>query len=378
MDPKGAIERLIAHELDVPCFTGIPPWKIVVLPLQTSQAFIILSFSHTIGDGMAGLAFHKTFLAGCGERPNTEPSSVIRPSHTCLPAPFDTPERLPISWGFLLEPFIGQFLPQFIVKLLGLRIGASRVDDGTWTGSPMFFEPEGCRNKLRIREIEGPLLKRALQVSRQHNAKLTGVIQTIIARALSQALPDAKYTNFVSQTAVNMRQSLGLPEDSGGLIVSGAYITHPRATKFTGPLSADEWDSVRSSTKELAKAASTLQDQPIGLLRYIPSMRKWTLSNVGHHRDSSFGVSNVGLFDPGVQLSHTRETRVTISKLVFAQPGHALSSPITFNFVSVPEGNLVYTATWQPGALGLDTTADEEQLVDKICLMIDRGFQELA
>ncbi|KAM5354254.1 hypothetical protein ACJ41O_000904 [Fusarium nematophilum] len=374
-DPLGAIVKSLVPELDVPLPAGVAPWRIAVLPLQPSQAFIAFSFSHMIGDGPTGLAFHRTFLAACRETPSVEVSPVITPPENPLPAPFDTPERLPISWSFLLAPFISLFIPNFIVKLLGLRVGAASVDEGTYTGAPIFFDAEKYRNKVKIQEIEAPLLENALKVSRQHDAKLTGTIQKLIARALSQAIPDPKVTNFVSQTAVNMRKSIGLPEDLTGIFVSGCYITHPRVDKFTGPLSPEEWASASSSTQVFAETASTLQDQAIGLLRYLPSIQKWTLSKIGKQRDSSFEMSNVGSFDAGAD----DEGQARITKMVFAQPGHVVGSPIAFNFVGVKGGNLVYTVTWQPGALGLGVGEEEEERVmEGICETVQQGFRDLA
>ncbi|KAJ3540862.1 hypothetical protein NM208_g4867 [Fusarium decemcellulare] len=377
-DPLNAIGKSLVPELGLPFVAGKVPWRIVVLPLEQSRCFIAFSFSHMIGDGPTGVAFHKTFLAGCIDTPEDKPSAVVVPPAKPLPAPFDTPERLPISWSFLLAPFIANFIPHFIVKLLGLRVSASTINEGTWTGAPMFFDLEKYQNKLKIREIEAPLLQKAVQTSREHDAKLTGVIEVLIARALSKAVPDAKVTNFVSQTAINMRRSLGISDDVGGVMVSGCNLTYARSNA-SGPLTEEEWASARSSTKELAKTATTLQDQPIGLLRFLPSVRKWTLTKLGKSRDSSFEMSNVGAFDAGQGASEAGGKQAKMTKMVFTQPGHVTGPPIAFNFAAVKGGNLVYTVTWQPGALGLGLSEDQEEaVVEDICATLQQGFKDLA
>ncbi|RSL94230.1 hypothetical protein CEP52_012764 [Fusarium oligoseptatum] len=295
-----------------------------------------------IGDGPTGIAFHKSFLAGCRGTPVVEPTAIVTPPATQLTEPFDTPERLPISWKFLLEPLIALFMPNFLVKLLGMRLGASTVNEGTFTGGTMTYNPEKYYTKLRIREIKAPLIQ--------------------------------KFTNLVAETAANMRRSVGVSNDVDGQFVSGGYIPFPRSDA-TGPLTDKEWSSASASTRELAATAVRLHDQPVGLLRYAPSIRKWTLSKVGKSRDSSFGISNVGAFDAGVAEKETAR----ITKMVFAQPGSVASSPITFNVIAVKGGDLVYTVTWLPGSLGLGLSEEqEEKVVDEICASVDQGFKDLA
>lgn len=380
-DPLGAIGKVLVPELDLPFATGNPPWRIVVLPLKPSECFIAFSFSHMIGDGPTGIAFHKSFLAGCREAPFVEPEAIVTPPANPLTEPFDTPERLPISWKFLLEPFIALFMPSFLVKLLGMRLGASTVNEGTFTGGIMTYDPEKYYTKLRIREIKAPLVDNAIRAARAHDAKLTGTMQTLIVRAVSRAVPDPKFANFVVETAANMRRSIGVSNDVDGQFVSGGYISFPRSDA-TGPLTEKEWASASASTRELAATAVRLHDQPVGLLRYAPSIRQWTLSKMGKPRDSSFGISNVGAFldassqGGGDDAGVAEKEAARITKMVFAQPGHVASSPMTFNVIAVKGGDLVYTVTWQPGSLGLGLS--EEQVVDEICASVDQGFRDLA
>lgn len=381
-EETAALEHSLPSILDRPWPADIPPWRIVVLPLApqgsaVKRCFIAFAFSHTLGDGIVGHIFHRTFLealqqsTGRGEKD----SFVVTPPSRTLPEPFDTTERLPISWKFLLSPLLAVYLPKSIGQLFGLRAAASTVDAGTWTGSRYFCEQGSIPvSRVKILEIEAPLVQKALQVSRSHDAKITGMIHQFIVRALSKAIPNNDVTNFVSQTAVNMRGSIDTPVNTWGLYVSGYYEVHPRPSKATESLlPSGMWSAASSTTKKLAECAMRLQDQPIALLRYVPSIRDWTLGKVGQQRDSSYEVSNLVAFD---STGSDANGNCKISKMVFVQPANVLSSPLAFNIVSVKGGSLMCTVSWQAGAL--DVPVEETSFVDEICSSIRADFEALG
>jgi hypothetical protein len=207
------------------------------------------------------------------------------------PGPFDTPQQLPISWSFLLA----QLLPSFFIKLLGLHDSVPTVNEGTWTGSKIFFDPNTSHSKLKLREVNAGVLANALRAVKKHDAKLTGTLQQMIARALSRVITDTNIDNFFSQTAMNMRGAVGIPENEGGNYAAVCSIVHPRQAA-SDRFSDVEWAAAKFSTQKLAESAVNLQDHTIGLLRYLPSIRKWTFSKIGQRRGCSFEVSNMGIF----------------------------------------------------------------------------------
>lgn len=374
-DAQSRIEDILAANLDVPLSRVIPPWKIIILPFQHG-CFIAFCFSHTIGDALTGKAFHGTLLNAL--RHGTKAAHLrlrtIDTPERALPAPFDTAERLPISWPFLLSPLLSLFVPKFISVLFGLRTSASVANAGTWTGSRIPQNPNKSHSKIVLREIGTTLLERTLSAARTHEAKLTGLFEEILTRALSKSIPGNGVTNFVSQTAINMRRCIGISEDEGGEFVSGCYIVHPRQDHYA-LFCEENFVAAKSYSRRLAETASTLQDQPVGLLRYLPSMRNWTLSKLGQQRDCSFEVSNIGTFDNNNDAPYNH-AKAKITRMVFAQPGHVLSAPLAFNLVSVKGAALMYTVSWQAGALNIGED-NEESVVDEICSSIERDFAEL-
>jgi hypothetical protein len=301
------------------------------------------------------------------------------PSTQQLPPPFDTPSRLPISWKFLLSPLLAVYLPKCLAALLGLRAAVTTIDAGTWTGSPMFFDPSTPNSsRIRLLEIESSHVQTALKASRAHGSKLTGLIHQMIVMALSRVLPDEKVTNYVSGTAVDMRRSVGIPRCAWGLYVSGHNQTHPRPSdlpeKGSPATFSDEfWLSARSITEDLALCATRLQDQAIGLLRYAPSIRNWTAGKVGQRRDCSYEVSNLLAFDSAAQEGD----KCRITKMVFATPANVVSGPLVFNIISVNGGNLVIAVNWQAGALGVPHE-EEDDFVNAVCESIRADFESLS
>ncbi|KAJ5178993.1 hypothetical protein N7492_002203 [Penicillium capsulatum] len=377
---RTTFEKALPPILDRPWPADLPPWRIVVLPLAScpessaKRCLIAFAFSHTLGDGMVGITFHRTFLEAWKNASDAvkKVSRWVVPTKRVLPEPFDTPERLPISWSFLLAPLLAVYLPKRLALWMGLRAAVSTVDDGTWTGPPIFSETKATQNsRVRLLEIEAPLVEKALQTSRRHGAKLTSTLHQLIVRALSKAIPSPEVTNFVSGTAVDMRGSIGVPPYTWGLYVSGHYDVHPRVDLQERTVVSDEmWTKAGAMTRGLAECSARLQDQAIGLLRYVPSIRDWTLGKVGHARDCSYELSNLLAFDG------TGSPECRISKMVFSQPGNVPSAPLVFNLISVKGASLTCAISWQTGALGMPVEK-ENSLVDVIELSLQTDLEAL-
>ncbi|KAI1859346.1 hypothetical protein JX265_010349 [Neoarthrinium moseri] len=354
-----------------------PPWRIVVYPIlspreaKPSRCFIAFSFSHGLSDGLAGPAFHRTFLSAMSEPSmSKETPAVITPDLT-LSAPFDTPERLPISWAFLLGPLLALCLPKFIANFLGLRASTTTIDERTWLGAPIFIGKDSSPTQLRILEIEASILQRSLQLARENGSKLTANLHQMIVRALSQSIPSPLVDNFVSQTAVNMRGSIGASATEMGMFVTGFYDIH-RRVDGKAPFSTQEWVTARSMTKSLAESATKLQDQPIGLLRYAPSIRKYLTGKLGQKRDCSYELSNLLAFS-----NAPSDGTCKITNMIFSQPCGVATAPLTFSVISVGGGSLMIAVTWQPGALG-SVPGGEHQFVQSICESIHSDFRNLT
>lgn len=185
-DDHRRMEQLLESLVDKPnTIASIPPWRVVVRPITPARCFVAFAYSHVIGDGPAALAFHRAFLDGLQRQQTTglgevNPLLTVPVSEFTLPGPFDTPGRLPISWSFLLGPLLAVLLPKVVAGWLGLQANAAKVDEGTWTGSDIFFEPGAHRSRVKMFAINEALVANAIKASREHDAKLTGTVHQLV------------------------------------------------------------------------------------------------------------------------------------------------------------------------------------------------------
>lgn len=325
---------------------------------------------------MTGLAFHRTLLEAFRKLTDGGKSMLHTTPNRELSPAFDTRERLPISWRYLLAPLLGALLPKWLGKIFGLKASVASNNAGTWTGPPMFVDPnDPAATRIKLLEIDDADVAKALSVARKHGAKLTAVMHQLIIRALDIAVPDPKVANWLSCTAVNMRPAAGISDDEMGLFVTGYFHPHPRV-RGSSLLSKEDWAAARLMTEKLAERATITQDQPIGLLRYVPSIRKWTAGKIGQQRDESYDVSNLGAFSDVQGDSTSEGRRCELTKMVFSHSTDPVAAPLVFSAVSVKGGSLVFSVGWKPGALGLPQ-ASEYEFVEGICESLRESFKTL-
>ncbi|KAK6586396.1 hypothetical protein PZA11_001453 [Diplocarpon coronariae] len=367
-----AIQRALPSILDAKWPVSVPAWKIVVLPFSDRRCFIGFSFSHTIGDGVSGLAFNRTFLDALQER-HAMTDLMYTSTRKPFNQPFDTANNLTISWSFLLKPLLGAYLPVCIASLCG---GVNSLLPGTWTGAPIFYDPETYRTGVEMLTVDANLVEDALKLCRMHCAKLTGLLHQMIISALSDCLPEPHtIDSFSSGTVINMRRQVNASNDDMGLFVSADFQTFALQKTVSNQTSKGfSWDLATSITERLAVKSQQLHDQPIGLLRYLTSVHSWTLSKLGARREGSYELSNLVDFKPLGSVD-----RCSVTAMLFCQPADVTGGPpLTFNVVSAIGGPLVIAVSWQIGALGFGLERKETDFVKDVCCHICSSFARLS
>ncbi|KAL9080536.1 MAG: hypothetical protein Q9157_000678 [Trypethelium eluteriae] len=406
-----AIEQL--HNDERFMFTDVeskPAWSVDVLVLPRDErsakyrVFISFTYSHSLGDGLSGIAFHRTFYEALQRNLQSNESAgeaIIETLPSDLPDPGDAASKLPISWTYLLSPVLGSYLPSLLSRLLGVTAKLSGADDRTWTGSKTFSDTRtlGMRvtTSVEIVTITAQTLQQVLAVCKRHGTTLTPLLSYLIAQVMSSALGISdKWSegnvNFVTTVPVNLRKALKVSEDVIGNYPSAAFMRHDLHAEDAHPLERigclDEqsWQYLRSESQKLADVASRARDQPIGLLRYVSDFRTWMQDQVGGSRDSSWELSNLGSFNPTRNTPKNPESlAVDIEKMMFSQPASPIGPPLNFNVIGIRDGELNVCITWQVGSLGItrnDENESEERnerrLVGQVITSLITGLQEVG
>lgn len=386
---------LETHDLPWQNVDRIPPWKIVVLPLPDladitqKRVYILYAFSHTHGDGKSALAFHRSFLQGLQTQTadafDQNQSMVYEPPSSPLPLPLEEACKLNVSWSFLLAPVLAQYMPRIICRILGIQASANKISNGrVYTGEITRYNEDDFRTASQVLVVKHDLLAKVLAVCRSQRSRLTGLLNRLIIYALSDLLPAETANEFLGQYAIDLRPHIPAYADglTMGNFVSGTYETSSRVEP--NPDNSDKydetfWDAVRKTTTQLAAAAGTLNDQPVGLLKYLSNFRSWFLGQLGKKGDLSYEISNIGVFDPMPSNTNTADSTTyqpwAIERTFFSQPANVLAAPLNFQAVTMKGGDMVITLTGQVGVTGVP---DEDGFAKAILGHIYRGLEEIA
>lgn len=372
----------------------VPAWSLDVLPLEpdneteSHRVLLAFTYSHSHGDGMSGVAFHRTLLgalpASFRDGHDNSQRMMIQPSTADLPIQIDAPENMPISLGFLLLPALCEYLPAFVTKLLGVTGDpVSGTDEGTWKGGVVAKDNSGpggfVGTNVEVVTLDANTTISLLGVCRQKGVKLTALLNFVIAgsirTALSQSNPNADSlagkTNFVAQVPVNLRRGLSISNDTLGNFGGGAFLRHAftddgKGTGHDGVFSVDNasWQAIQTHGNHLGKSATNLRNQPLGLMRYVANFETWMQDKIGKEKGCSWELSNLGSFDTGVSSS-----TISIEQAFFSQPASPVGPPLNFNVISVKGGRLSVCISWETGALGVqrsdDGTPQEKEQTDR-------------
>ncbi|OJD33870.1 alcohol acetyltransferase [Diplodia corticola] len=440
-----AIKPLLchAHDQQFPDVSRIPPWKIVVIPITTTTNnttansapthgptpptfWLLFSYSHSHGDGPSGLSFHRTFLSALRHPSTTaapstattslspaDPTYRTQPTPALLP-PIEQTTTLPVTWPFLLLPVASSYLPSalrqsslFTSKHLFFRASVTPHRPDAWTALPTSYpdpsDPTRLATGVAVAVAAPATVRGMLKRCRRHGGvKLTGALHGVIVRALSAALPpnanasSPSSSSFVAQTSIDLRRLMprfgaelaGERNWDGavGLCVSAAYHVFARDEGDVEAVGGDGgedvfWHRARETTRCLAERASTLVDQPIGLLRYLKGFRAWLEGQVGREREGSYEVSNLMAFEPDGQGEEGGEGEKRgggweVGRMLFSQPANVTGPAVNFNIVTRKGGDMVITLTWQKGVLGVE--GDEDVWAKGVCEGLERGMRALA
>lgn len=382
-EESDVVERAVEHVLNLP-FSDVcktPPWRLFVLPLapavthpQTERFLLVYNYSHSHGDGLSGLAFHKTLFQALS-MPDTSANKATTTLQTTDAALPGVCEPLPISWTYLLGAIVNEFLPW----LSRLRFWGPAAPPTPWTGAPTLFDEHSFRTAAQLINIPQREVLTASRVFKPHGIKLTAILHLVIVRALTVELRrnNIEANSFSSGTPTDLRKLFGLSPTQMGVNASAVAQRH-EAFSANDSINEVQLSASRELTVKLAHATSTRHDQIIGLLKYATPLRKWHLDKMSKPRGTSYELSNIMTFDP-VSADHST---TQMKAIFFAQPADAGGPALTFNVVSLKSGDMSINVSWQVGALGLfarkrSIEEVEREFVARVAATLKKDFINL-
>ncbi|THY42965.1 hypothetical protein D6C99_07259 [Aureobasidium pullulans] len=366
LSEKDLIHRVTNRTLDFE-FSDVeitPPWKVVVFSLpgqgSTQRLFILFAYYHSHGDGKSALAFHKTFLQGLNQESDVGDNFLCETPSVPLPSTIEQAGKLSISWSYLLSPLFGAYLPEAVVKSLGLRASTTPKSADAWTGKRVPFNRDTFSTGLEFFSVPHQTTHAALRLCRAHDVKFTGLLHQLIVRALSEALPsDPDIGSFVASTVVDLRPLLN------GIGADDMSCPGPTATfeLFSRSKTIDwnNWIQPQSDSPIWTAARRTTKDQ-------IPPLD----ARGSRERPTSYEISNLGVFDP---TAGSQKGAWDVESMFFAQPANFLGGCLAFSVVTRKGGDMTVSVTWQERTLGVE---EEQAFVARMCQLITQYLGEIA
>lgn len=352
------LEKLINTQHNMPFSLPLPYWRVcVLLDAGNKRRFTaVFVFHHAVGDGTSGKAFHKTFLEAL---------------HAATEFPAETQRVIP-SPTMPLLPNIEEVHPMTLtIPYLATTLFKAKVwswrDPGLWTGSEIRVPLE---TQMRHIVIPKSLATSFRHACRRNNTTITGALQTIVSRAFFTHLPEA-FTQIKCNGPLSSRKFLPgiVTDDSIGVWIQdyNEYYTRKDVLVDSFP-----WNEAQRSRRTIE---STLRLQGTNaspnLLKYVNDIhQELFLSKVGKPRGSSFELSNIGIFAPGLK-SNDNSSKPQVGRMIFSQCASVTGCAIEISVISGGDGCLVLAFSWQTGVV-------EEELVSSVIEMIEKEVHGLA
>jgi hypothetical protein len=345
----------------------LPPWKIIIvqsaaLSSQGSKFDAVFAFHHALGDGLSGVAFHRSFLQSLNDASNDKLASPIVkvPESITLPPAMEKSIDFKISWWFLITQLWNELRPRWLFPDAA----------PPWTASPCSAANiQTYKSRVKIFTIHSDLVVKILAACREQNATVTGLLHGLIVTSLASHVPEA--SSFASGTPFSLRHLSGLSASAMGCQVSGHTSTYTpeivsriRSSAAPEQVMAEIWTIARDFRASMsAELASLPNDNLVGLIPYVSNLHKMFESKIGKPRGETYELSNVGSLK-----NEGGEGKWKIERDVFSQSGMGTGAPVAFNVASIGGGPMSISVTWLQGDI-------EEKLVDELARDVEFGLK---
>lgn len=324
-----------------------PPWGVVVVRPDANAGNpefnfedIVFSFHHSLMDGTSAKHFHEQLLTALNQ-PNQDqqPTHVLKfSSPPLLPAPQEALLNYTTSAFFMGRVLWGELAPSFLKP----------AKPAIWEGKPIDFARPHAARVLAV-DIPAAVVPSLLAVTRKHSASITALLHALCLASLSRRLPAQDAPGFKASTPINARAYLAddaVDKDTFRIAISVAtheFLSAPLAALRAPDADLDAliWRHAAASKSDFnARLATLPADDPISLLSYVTDWKTFWAKKQGQSRDYSWEVSNLGT------LSTPEGGPRSIARALFTNGIMVAGGPMSVSVVSVPEGPLTASITW--------------------------------
>ncbi|KLO08747.1 hypothetical protein SCHPADRAFT_944204 [Schizopora paradoxa] len=333
-----------------------PLWRLAV----SADNVVIFAWSHVIGDGKSGLAFHRALLDALNKSSPQDTADILHDG--ILTTPNDVEHLPPLEELTELKPSIGTF----VSTIVRLFIPPSWHGRSEWSGNKIIRStaPE-TKTFVRCVFLTPEDSKRLVALSRKNNTTLTGVIYVAAVGVLSSLLSEGAKTNpalrkfkKVSTTvAISLRPIAKVSDEAIGNIVSvfdAKAKLQPIVKDEQGSVVNFPWDNASSYSKRL-RAAIPNSRRLAGMLKYISNYEDLYKDSAGKKRGYGLEVSNLGAFNIGRGAVEKEEGESppawTIGRTCFAQDDGVHGAAFRVSVSGDPEGAVNTAVSWGDGAV---------------------------
>jgi hypothetical protein len=200
---------------------------------------------------------------------------------------------------------------------------------------------------------------------RKNETTITAALQTLIAGMLFSNLP-SECTSLACATPFSARRFLepssAVDDDSMGVFVLDGHETYQKSSFIQFRSVAGQhnimllpWSEAQRSRRDMQKIVEQRgKNTGVGLLKFVGDFQKELFqSKVGKDRDSSYEISNLGLYK-AVTLSDDNAQSVSIGRMIFTQSAGVTASAVQISVLTGADGCMVLGFTWQEGVVDDD------------------------
>ncbi|KAN0095535.1 Alcohol acetyltransferase [Hyaloscypha variabilis] len=356
--------------------TTKPWWKLLVV----NNRYAVFVYHHSIGDGLSGYAFHRSFLAALNADEHAAEMSVSmadntfvieQPAKSLTPSPFDYIDDK-LSWVHVIYGFLFWVVLRFFVNQKYFLFSDAVFSKDYPTPVKPLSPKIKTRTRVQILRIEGGTMTGCLSECRKHNTSFTALLHTLIQVTLAVDIYPKAIFGF-SRVAVNLRPLLKV--DPGRDVFANAVSAYYRVQTLS---------KYRACAKKQSPHANPASSQGIS----VDAPRVWALAKAykqhlthatyksgtvmqdfivckilegdiedvsfyGHglYQNNSFLISNLGVFEPREDMVDGGWSIKDIGFSAGTIRAALGDFGIVFDVASVKGADCLISATYEQGVL---------------------------